>query len=162
MNSFRAAPLTEDEQARRAGQLLLYLSLIPVEYGRGVKSGNVISDLEFQEAQTFLEGAKAAFTDLRLVLSTLDPETAGSAAAALDDLDAKVNATLKHEIVAPADDVTSLASAISSQLRDTVPKEWTRPGSDADFDVIASLLDEMENAIAAKRYSQAESARLEA
>ena len=34
---FRAAPLAPDEQARRAGQLLLYLSLVPVEYGRGVK-----------------------------------------------------------------------------------------------------------------------------
>lgn len=36
--SFRAAPLSEAEMARRAGQLVRYLSLIPVEYGRDRKS----------------------------------------------------------------------------------------------------------------------------
>src|SRR5215207_1255700 len=36
LNNFRAAPLSPAEQSRRAGQLLRFLSLVPVEYGRGV------------------------------------------------------------------------------------------------------------------------------
>ena len=36
LDNFRAAPLSPAEQSRRAGQLLRFLSLVPVEYGRGV------------------------------------------------------------------------------------------------------------------------------
>ncbi len=39
LHNFRAAPLSPKEQAGRAGQLLRYLSLVPVEYGRGVSGG---------------------------------------------------------------------------------------------------------------------------
>ena len=72
VQSFRAAPLTEADKARRAGQLLRYLSLIPIEYGRGVKQGQVLLDLEIQEARAFLDGARAAFADLRLPLREID------------------------------------------------------------------------------------------
>ena len=41
LEGFRAAPLSADEQARRAGQMLRFLSLVPVEYGRGVRGGTV-------------------------------------------------------------------------------------------------------------------------
>jgi high-affinity iron transporter len=54
LHNFRAAPLSPAEQARRAGQLLRYLALVPVEYGRGVADGRVTKTLEIQEAVTFL------------------------------------------------------------------------------------------------------------
>ena len=37
LEGFTAAPFTPEEAARRAQQLLQFLSLVPVEYGRGVK-----------------------------------------------------------------------------------------------------------------------------
>ncbi len=104
VESFRAAPLSPDEQARRAGQLLLYLSLVPVEYGRGVKQGQVILDIEIQEAQTFLDGARAAFNDLRLPLSTLDAAKTAEVATLLDRLDTWVrNAGLRQEVAEPSE-----------------------------------------------------------
>ena len=41
LHNFRAAPLSPKEQSRRAGQLLRYLSLVPIEYERGVSNGRV-------------------------------------------------------------------------------------------------------------------------
>ena len=36
LTSFTAAPLTAEESARRAKQLLSFVALVPVEYDRGV------------------------------------------------------------------------------------------------------------------------------
>ncbi|MCC6792105.1 MAG: iron permease [Thermomicrobiales bacterium] len=159
---FRAAPLSEEEQARRAGQLLLYLSLIPVEYGRGVKNGQVTSDIEIQEAQSFHDGAQAAFNDLRLPLNAQDPVKTAEVAAILTTLQTEIHAAARHESVADASTISDAAGQATATLKSLFPEEWVRPGGDADFDVIASLLDEMEKAIAARQYAQAESARLEA
>ena len=43
--------------ARRAQQLLRFLALVPVEYGRGVKDDRVTLDFEIQEAMAFRDGA---------------------------------------------------------------------------------------------------------
>lgn len=162
VEGFRAAPLSADEQARRAGQLLLYLSLVPVEYGRGVKQGQVVVDIEIQEAQTFLDGARAAFNDLRLPLSTLDAARTAEVAPLLDGLQTWMHDAGLHQNVAEPDEVKTAASDAASTLKAIYPSEWERGGGVADFDVVASLLDQMEKAVAAKQYKQAESARLEA
>ncbi len=65
LQGFRAAPLSPAEQTRRAGQMMRYLKLVPIEYGRGIRNGEVAVDLEIREAITFHEGASAAFSDLR-------------------------------------------------------------------------------------------------
>jgi high-affinity iron transporter len=62
----------------------------------------------------------------------------------------------------PAGELDALTDEATSILKSLYPSEWERAGGDADFDVIASLLDEMERAVAAGQYSQAKSARLEA
>ncbi|MEZ4619017.1 MAG: hypothetical protein R2867_26370 [Caldilineaceae bacterium] len=41
--------LLPTEQVQRAGQLLRFLNLVGVEYGRGVRNGAVTSDLEIRE-----------------------------------------------------------------------------------------------------------------
>ncbi len=64
LTGFTAAPFTPEEAARRAQQLLQFLELVPVEYGRGVKDTNVTRDFEIQEAVAFRTGAVGAFADL--------------------------------------------------------------------------------------------------
>ena len=158
--SFRAAPLSPDDQARRAGQLLRYLALVPVEYGRGVTERTVMVDLEVQEAVTFMRGAEAAFADLRLNLATIDAAQtatlAGQITAAVADLDA---ANHKTAVLTP-DEMTANVEAITAGLTALFPPEWTT-NADADFDVLAAVLDQMEAAVAAGDYALAESARLE-
>ena len=64
LDGFRAAPLSREEEIRRAGQFLRFLALVPVEYGRGVADGRVTLAFEIQEAITFRDGAAQAFADL--------------------------------------------------------------------------------------------------
>ena len=60
LEGFTAAPFTPEEAARRAQQLLQFLALVPVEYGRGVKGTQVTRDFEIQEAVAFRTGAVGA------------------------------------------------------------------------------------------------------
>jgi high-affinity iron transporter len=160
--SFRAAPLSEQDQARRAGQLVRYLSLVPIEYGRGVRNGEVVVDIEIGEALAFLDGARASFDDLYLTLEAQDPGNAAEVEDAIAWLEQTVDAAASRTAVADPGDVQSRADGAIAVLEGMFPEEWTRSGGQADFDVISSLLDQMETAVKAGQYDQAESARLEA
>ena len=77
-------PFTPEEAARRAQQLLQFLALVPVEYGRGVKGDQVTRDFEITEAVAFRTGAVGAFGDLRDQLAKRDRARTDGGAAALD------------------------------------------------------------------------------
>ncbi len=162
LRGFRAAPLSTVEQARRAGQLLRFLSLVPLEYGRGVKGSQVAVDLEIQEASTFRDGAAAAFTDLRSILDVRDPAISQQIAGSFDTLEQQLAAAKARTHIASADDIQSRADQITAQIKQIMPAEWQQHDSTADFDVIAAALDQMQAAVAAGQYELAESARLEA
>lgn len=158
---FRAAPLSQADQVRRAGQLMRFLALVPVEYSRGVAGGKVTKDLELREATTFHDGALAAFNDLRSLLEQRDaPATAQMAAqfAAIETLLASANAQSAADPAA----LDAQVAALDASLRAVMPQEWLRHNNAADFDVIQTALDQMERAVAAGDYELAESARLEA
>jgi len=162
LHGFRAAPLTQQEQARRAGQLLRYLSLIPLEYGRGVKNSQVLHDFEIQEAITFHTGAAAALADLETLLAERDPAAAAQAQEALAALGEDLEDTAQRRGVAPVDAVEQQARAIHDNLLRVIPAEWLEESSAGDFDVIAAMLDQMEAALSNQDYAAAEAARLEA
>jgi high-affinity iron transporter len=163
LNRFRAAPLSPEEQGRRAGQLLRYVGLVPIEYGRGVAGDRVTTALEITEAVTFRNGAEAAFADLRSDLERLDPARTAEAANLLDALEAQVTLAATQETgVATAGEVRANAEALEELLRELMPESWQAQSAAGDFDVILSLLDQMETAAKAGDYGIAESARLEA
>jgi high-affinity iron transporter len=156
LTGFRAAPLSEAEQARRAGQLLRFVALVPVEYERGVRDGKVVADIEIQEALTFREGAAAAFADLSAVLHTIDPAATARVGDLLDTALAKIQS------VASPDDLKATVGEINSTLSTLLPAEWQNSNADSDIDVILSVLDQVDMAAAQGQYALAESARLEA
>ena len=84
LDGFTAAPFTAEESARRAQQLLRFVALVPVEYGRGVKEGRVTLDFEVQEAIAFAGAADAAFDDLRDQLAKHDAARTDAVGAELD------------------------------------------------------------------------------
>jgi high-affinity iron transporter len=159
---FRAAPLSPEEQARRAGQLLRYVDLVAVEYGRGVSDGRVTKQFEIQEAVTFQEAAQAAFDDLHDVLSQADPAVTAQAASLMKSLSAHLNAANTGAAVATPAQLRDEADAIVKSLSALMPKEWLETSTAGDFYVIASMLDQMETAVRQGHYAAAESARLEA
>jgi len=162
LKGFRAAPLTPAEQTRRANQLLRYITLVPVEYGRGVANGRVTRDFEIQEALTFRDGAAAAFADLQTLLEARDPARTAQATQQLADLEAVLLAAMSRTQVAGPDAVQACADELTATLKAVMPAEWQRASAEGDFDVIASMLDQMEKAARAGEYDLAESARLEA
>jgi high-affinity iron transporter len=163
LDGFTAAPFTPEEAARRAQQLLRFLALVPVEYGRGVHDGRVTLDFEIQEAVAFRTGAQAAFADLRDRLAKTDRASADVAASGLARLGAILDAATKRpDHVAGAGDVEALAGRTADALRAAMPDQWEAPTDESDYDLIAITLDRMEAAAGAGQFRQAEQARLEA
>jgi high-affinity iron transporter len=162
LDNFRAAPLSPAEQSRRAGQLLRFLSLVPVEYGRGVVDGRVTKDIEIQEAITFHTGAYAAFTDLKDLLGELDPDQTARADAIFESLGKQLSEASTNRSVASPEDIKSQAKELYAILEGLIPEEWLKNSAQGDFDVIASMLDQMQAAVRNGEYALAESSRLDA
>ena len=162
LNNFRAAPLSPAEQSRRAGQVLRFLSLVPVEYGRGVLDGRVTQDIEIQEAITFHTGAYAAFTDLKDLLDERDHEKTVQADALFDALGTQLSEAGTRRAVASPEAIKSETEELSVLLEGLIPEEWLKSSAQGDFDVIASMLDQMLVAVRNGEYDLAESSRLDA
>ncbi|HEX6026733.1 MAG TPA: FTR1 family protein, partial [Solirubrobacter sp.] len=163
LEGFTAAPFTPEEGARRAQQLLQFLALVPVEYGRGVKGDQVTRDFEIQEAVAFRTGAVAAFADLRDQLAKRNRRSAEAAAAAITELGRLVEAAQKAKRGVPTHvRVEAVTARADRALRDAMPSAWTEKTDESDYDLIALTLDRMEAAAGAGQYRQAEQARLEA
>ena len=159
---FRAAPLSPDEQANRAGQLFRFLSLVPVEYGRAIRGGEVAVDLEIREAISFQEAAAAAFADVQGALSARDAAATGRAAELFASLTQTLDDASTHTAVATPDTVRGNVEILTETLQSVMPAAWLRQNSAADFDVIEEALSQLEAAVATGAYAQAESSRIEA
>jgi len=162
LNNFRAAPLSPAEQSRRAGQLMRFLSLVPVEYGRGVVDGRVTRDLEIQEAITFHTGAYAAFSDLKDLLDARDHEKMVNADALFESLGKQLSETGTGKSVASPEAIQSQTDELNVALESLIPEEWLKSSGQSDFDIIATMLDQMQVAVRNGEYDLAESARLDA
>ena len=163
LEGFTAAPFTAEESARRAQQLLRFIALVPVEYGRGVKDGRVTLDFEVQEAIAFATAGDAAFDDLRDQLAKRDAAATNAVGAQIDQLAAVVTDAAREKTgVTSHDDVEALGTKIEDGLADVMPAKWQEPTDDSDYDLIALTLDRMEAAVGAGQRRQAEQARLEA
>ena len=163
LDGFTAAPFTGAESARRAQQLLRFVALVPVEYGRGVKDERVTLDFEIQEAIAFQTASDAAFDDLRDQLAKRDPARTAAIAVALDELGADVAAAGQRKTgVASHGAIEAQGAKIESGLKAVMPAAWEKPTDDSDYDLIALTLDRMEAAVGAGQRRQAEQARLEA
>lgn len=162
INNFRAAPLSPQEQSRRAGQLIRYLSLVSMEYGRGVVDGKVTKDLEIQEAIIFHAGAYAAFTDLKDLLNEINPEQTQQADAFFESVGNQLAEAGTGKKVVSAEAMQSQTDELKIMLESFIPETWLKQSASADFDVIDSMLDQMQNAVRSGEYSLAESSRLDA
>lgn len=162
LNNFRAAPLSPAELSRRSGQLLRFISLVPLEYERGVVDGRVTQDLEIQEAITFHAGAYAAFSDLQDLLDARDHAQTVRVDELFKSLGGQLSAAGTGKSVADPELVESQTDEISAALETLIPTEWIKNSSQSDFDIIESMLDQMLVAVRSGEYELAESSRLDA
>ncbi len=162
LDGFTAAPFTSEEQARRANQLTRFLDLVPIEYDDGTEDGRVTIPFELQEAVAFTEGAESAFNDLEATLQELDPKGVAAVERAFAELEGYARDAHTGGIVAPLEDVEAAHERASAALDSMFPEEWKESGTDADFDLMAIALDQMQAAASAGELKQAEQARLSA
>lgn len=161
MDGFTAAPFTAQEQARRANQLVRFVSLIPVEYRDGTEDGRVTVEFELQEARAFLDGATSAYADLADAMRRRNADAAGAAKAGIARLDRAVADAAEGAKVIDEDEVKAIAEETLARLQDAFPQAWKASSDESDFDLIDMTLDRLESAVAAGQYQQAEQARLE-
>ena len=162
LDGFRAAPLSREEEIRRAGQFLRFLALVPVEYGRGVADGKVTVPFEIQEAVTFRDGAAQAFADLESVLTERDAAAVGRIETLVATIGVALADASRGGAVAAEDVVEAHVGEALDLAEGIFPDEWQDAGAAADFDVIRTSLDRVVGAVRAGEYGAAEQARLEA
>jgi high-affinity iron transporter len=162
LEGFRAAPLAEDEAARRAGQVLRFLSLVPIEYDRGVDDGRVTIEFEIQEAITFRAGAAQSFRDLQPTLARRDAGSTARFDSLLEELGATLAAAARGERVADPESVERATASARELAERLFPEPWLEAEGSADFELIRATLNRLEHAVRAGRYGDAEQARIEA
>jgi high-affinity iron transporter len=162
LDGFTAAPFTDEEQARRAGQLTRFLELVPVDYDHGTDDGKVTIPFEIQESIAFTEGAASAFSDLEGELAQRDARGAARVGAALELLGTYVEDARDGKRVVSQDTIEGTQDDASRTLEELIPEEWKQDDAQSDFDLIALTLDRLETAVSAGEYKPAEQARLEA
>lgn len=164
LEGFRAAPLSARERNARAAQVVRFLSLVPVEYGRGVKdvdgSPRVTAEVELNEARTFLAGAVAAFSDLAPLLP--DAAQARKLSSDLASLTAQLSPESMAKTVPASADLERQIKALTAQAKATIPTDWQKSDANADLDVIRTQLDAVVAAAQAGDWGAAENARLDA
>ncbi len=160
---FTAAPLTPEEEARRANQLMRFLDLIPVEYDHGTDDGEVTIPFELQEGIAFSEAARSAVADLAGPLEQRDE----AALTDLEDTISRLETYLRDaneggEVVSLDDVEGAQQHAVEVIEGGLFPDEWLEDSEAADYDLIQISLDQMEAAVSAGEFEQAEQARLTA
>ena len=162
LTGFTAAPLTPDEQVNRYSQLERFLDLVPKEYEKGVSDGRVTIPFEVQEAVAFMDGVEAAFADLEPALLERDEAAVETIRAEFADLRKQVDDAQQDRAVAAEEDVEAVADRAGATIERISPDEWKEGGDEADYELVAVSLDQLEAAAGAGQYQAAEQARLAA
>jgi high-affinity iron transporter len=162
IDGFTAAPFTPEEQARRAAQLTRFVELLPTEWDHGTEDGEVTIPFELQEMLAFIDGAEEALDDLKGPLEEKDPAAVASVEAALVELRGYANDANEGGEVVSQEQVDATQQEATDTLDSIFPEEWKESSDEADFDLVEISLDQMEAAVSASEYDQAETARLSA
>jgi high-affinity iron transporter len=162
LEGFTAAPLTPDELINRASQFLSFIALVPKEYDKGTADGHVTIPFEVQEAVAFMDGVEAAFSDLESELLKRDPQAVDRIEATFAELRQDVDNAQQGKTVAPQEELDAAADRAQQEFEQVAPEEWMEGGDEADYELVDISLDQLEAAVGAGRYQEAEQARLAA
>ncbi len=162
LEGFTAAPLTPDEQVNRASQLERFRELVPKEYDKGTSDGHVTIPFEVQEAVAFMDGVEAAFSDLEPFLLETDPAAVERIKGDFAQMREIVDSAQQGGAVAPQEDLDAASERAGAEIERISPQRWSEGGDEADYELVDISLDQLEAAVSAGRYQEAEQARLAA
>ncbi len=158
---FQAAELSEDDQLKKASQIMSFLRLVPIEYTRGVSGTTVVVPFEVQEAVTFMDGAIFAFSELQLSSSEIDEEKTLAVAASMEEIAKYLSDANKGTKVVETEVVSAAVEELVALIESYWPSDWLEDRG-VDMNVVYSLFGQIEDAVAQSDYEQAEIHRLTA
>jgi high-affinity iron transporter len=150
IGDYRAVQLSLEETKQRAGRLQQFLDLVPYEYGKGVRNGQIAIPFEIEEARTFLGQSAILAAELRPSFSA---EQAQRLDAAIIGLEQGIT-----DVVEPAQ-IKALAADAQAVVVEVFGEIET---GGATFELIDTLLNQYTNALRRGDYQAAEQTRIEA
>lgn len=154
--TYAPASLSPEERDRRVRLLARFVALVPVEYGKGVRDGEIAIPFEYFEAGLFRDRAQMLFGDLGYDLAARAPQSFDRLAAILKDMQA---------LIAQKGDgaqVDRLAEEAGTLLAETYGADLSKGGDGAALSLLPDILDEILLAGGAGDWQEAELKRLEA
>jgi high-affinity iron transporter len=149
LRSFVAAPLTDGELSRRAGEMLRFLSLVPVEYNSAVRNAEIINDIEYRDTLRFYQSARLGFTDLRPMLEENGPDSTRKLESDFVQLEKSIRA-LDEPII-----VQRTTFEMTTTFSSLIPMRWRSIDSAADLHAVRIVLDQVKHEVLTQDYDLA-------
>ncbi|WP_336084050.1 FTR1 family iron permease [Thalassospira sp. CH_XMU1448-2] len=154
--TYAPTSLPQDELERRVRLLARFLNLIPLEYEKGVRDGEITIPFEYFEAQLFRDRAQMIYGDLGHDLSQRHPRSFDRLGTILDEMKYLISSKGNPE------QIRNLATEGQEIIADTYGSDTANGGYKASLLLLPDLFDEILLVAQAGDWAEAELKRLEA
>ncbi len=156
ISSYQPVDLSPEEFARRSQLLYLFIDLVYIEYRDGVRNGQITIETEYLEALTFRDQAEVFLAELYPRISAADPAAAERLVVLLQEMKVALEQLDERKLV--RSQVEEALTLTEETLGDAVHDS----SGEGIFNVVETLLNEMEQQVARGEYELAESSRIQA
>ena len=156
ISSYQPVDLSPEEFARRSQLLYLFIDLVYIEYRDGVRNGEITIETEYLEALTFRDQAEVFLAELYPRISAADPAAAERLVDLLQEMKVALEQLEERKLV--RSQVEEALALTEQTLGDAVHDS----SGEGIFNVVETLLNEMEQQVARGEYELAESSRIQA
>ncbi len=156
LSAYQPVDLSPEEFARRSQLLYLFIDLVYIEYRDGVRNGQITIDTEYREALTFRDQAEVFLAELYPRISAADPVAAERLVSLLREMKVTMEALGERQTV------RSMVEEALMLTEETLGDAVHDSSGEGIFNVVETLLNEMEQQVARGEYELAESSRIQA
>ncbi|MYC97174.1 MAG: iron permease [Caldilineaceae bacterium SB0661_bin_32] len=156
ISSYQPVDLSPEEFARRSQLLYLFIDLVYIEYRDGVRNGQITIETEYLEALTFRDQAEVFLAELYPRISAADPAAAERLVVLLQEMKVALEQLDERKLV--RSQVEEALALTEETLGDAVHDS----SGEGIFNVVETLLNEMEQQVARGEYELAERSRIQA
>ncbi len=150
LTDFNAAPMTDLELSRAAGKMMRYLTLVPMEYVKGIKDGKIIDNEQYEEAVGYLQQGRLAYNQLKPDLDKRLPLTG-------DDPVRPQLEVLSNQInqFADSNDIQNSTYTLLEIIGSRLPVTWRSLDSQSDIEAIRAVLMQVKQQVESGDYAAA-------
>ncbi|WP_278360290.1 FTR1 family iron permease [Thalassospira xiamenensis] len=148
--------LPKEELARRVRLLSRFMNMVPVEYEKGVRDGEITIPFEYFEARLFRDRAQMLYGDLGHDLSQRSPESLERLGTILSEMQNQIDRK------GPSDHIRNLATEGQDVIASVYGNDTAQSGYQAALLLLPDLFDEILLVAQAGDWAEAELKRLEA